>query len=300
MIPPATSPAPLVASVDSRQRADAPIADAVRKLLEQAMASDNAADVDTVAKYARAANPESADTIAAMVDDWKAGREAARVRRLLDADFFALIKGQVEFGGFLTTGNNDNIGIHGSINLTRDGLKWRHRLRVLADYQRSNGVTTREHYLADLESKVTLDDRWFGYGTGQFESDRFLGIDTRYSVSTGVGYTGAAGRLTTFDVELGPAFRVTHFGDGRTSRTVAARGSLELAYKLGRALILSNSSAAYLETGNSTLSSTTALKARLIGPLSGQVSYAIQYESQPPVGRVTTDTTSRASLVYQF
>ncbi|RZM03817.1 MAG: DUF481 domain-containing protein, partial [Sphingomonas sp.] len=37
-----------------------------------------------------------------------------------------------------------------------------------------------------------------------------------------------------------------------------------------------------------------------IGPLSAQFSYNFQYESLPPAGRKTTDTISRASLVYAF
>ncbi len=39
---------------------------------------------------------------------------------------------------------------------------------------------------------------------------------------------------------------------------------------------------------------------KLLGPLSARLSYNIQFESRPPVGRVNTDTTGRASLVYAF
>jgi putative salt-induced outer membrane protein len=42
------------------------------------------------------------------------------------------------------------------------------------------------------------------------------------------------------------------------------------------------------------------LRARLFGPFSAQMSYAVNYESAPPVGRKTTDTTSRASLLIDF
>jgi putative salt-induced outer membrane protein len=42
------------------------------------------------------------------------------------------------------------------------------------------------------------------------------------------------------------------------------------------------------------------MAAKLLGPLSAQVSYTVQYESMPPEGRVSTDTISRASLVYTF
>jgi putative salt-induced outer membrane protein len=42
------------------------------------------------------------------------------------------------------------------------------------------------------------------------------------------------------------------------------------------------------------------LLAKLFGPLSAQFSYTLQYESTPPIGRETTDTTSRAALVVVF
>ena len=42
------------------------------------------------------------------------------------------------------------------------------------------------------------------------------------------------------------------------------------------------------------------LLARLMGPLSAQFSYSLQYESMPPANRKTTDTISRAALVVDF
>jgi putative salt-induced outer membrane protein len=65
-------------------------------------------------------------------------------------------------------------------------------------------------------------------------------------------------------------------------------------------LSLTQNGAAYVQRFNSTISGTTAVNAKLIGPLSASLSYNIQYESQPPVGSVSTDTTTRASVVYSF
>ena len=63
---------------------------------------------------------------------------------------------------------------------------------------------------------------------------------------------------------------------------------------------ITQTASAYIEKDNSTVASKSALLARLIGPLSAQLSYTVQYESAPPIGRVTTDTTSRAALVLDF
>jgi putative salt-induced outer membrane protein len=63
---------------------------------------------------------------------------------------------------------------------------------------------------------------------------------------------------------------------------------------------VTQTASAYLEKDNSTVSTKSALLARLIGPLSAQFSYTVQYESAPPLGRLSTDTTSRAALVVDF
>ncbi len=57
---------------------------------------------------------------------------------------------------------------------------------------------------------------------------------------------------------------------------------------------------AYLEDLSNSLESTTALTTRLTGSLAARFSVNVRYESDPPLGREQTDTTTRASLVYSF
>lgn len=270
------------------------------KLLDTALKNGNEAEVDVVAKFIRTAASDSADTITDRIAAWKQHQHDTLTSRLAHASFFSLVKGQIEFGGFLSTGNTDNIGVHTKVDLKRDGLDWRHKLQVLAEYQESNNVPTREHYLVAYESNYKFDKRFYAYGAAQYESDRFFGYHQRYATSVGLGYSAQSGHLTALDIELGPAFRLTDFTDGTRERSVAARGSIDLAYRLNPGLTILNNSSAYVQTANSTLASTTALKAKLFGPVSGEFSYSVQYESMPPEGRRNTDTTSRAALVYQF
>ena len=145
-----------------------------------------------------------------------------------------------------------------------------------------------------------MTDRLYLYGAAQYESDRFLGYENRYSASTGLGYSAIRSPAITLDLELGPAFRATDFIDTTDEQSFAARGTLDFDLKLTNGLMLRQDASVYAQRTNSTVTSTTALSARLLGPLSAQVSYAVQYESMPPEGRRTTDTTSRASIVYDF
>lgn len=272
----------------------------IRAMLDAAMASGDENAVNTIVKYARVADPASGDASLKLASEWKEVRARERDERLREASALELWTGRIEAGGFASTGNTQVTGITGTANLQRESLSWRHKLRLQADYQRNAGVTSREHYLAAYEPNWKIDDRLYLYGSAQFEADRFFGYNQRYSASTGAGYNALRSPALTLDVELGPAFRYTDFTAGRLQSSPALRGSLDLNWKLSSGVTIKQNASAYAERFNSTVSSNTALSAKLIGPLSAQVSYAVQYESAPPEGRVSTDTTSRASLVYSF
>ncbi len=272
----------------------------IRSMLDAAMASGDENAVNTIVKYARLADPASGDASLKLASEWRDARARERDERLRDASALELWTGRIEAGGFASTGNTQVTGITGTANLQRESLNWRHKLRLQADFQRNAGVTSREHYLAAYEPNWKIDDRLYLYGSAQFEADRFFGYFQRYSASTGAGYNALRSPTLTLDVEVGPAFRYTSFTDGRLQSSPAARGSLDLNWKLSPGVTVKQNASAYGERFNSTISSNTALAAKLIGPLSAQISYMVQYESAPPDGRVSTDTTSRASIVYSF
>ncbi|MBD8678841.1 DUF481 domain-containing protein [Sphingomonas sp. CFBP 13720] len=272
----------------------------IRTMLEEAMASRNDADVATIVKYARRAAPKHSQKIADLASHYTSERSEKTVRQLRTASFGALLKGRAEIGGWINSGNSNNMGLTGVLDLSREGYRWRHKLKLQADYQENEGVSSREHYLAAFEPNYKVDDRLYAYGAAQYESDRFFGYTNRYSASAGAGYTAIARGPVTLELELGPAFRHTAFTGGNTERNLAARGSVDFDWKLTPALTFRQDTSAYVQAANSTVTSLSAVDAKLLGPLSARFSYNIQYESLPPVGRVNTDTTGRASLVYAF
>lgn len=285
---------------DRRPAEEVTIPPPIKAMLEAAIAAGNDAEVTTIVKYARTADPASGDAVAKIAEQWRDERKRAHDTRVREARLFDLWRGRAELGGYLTTGNSETVGATGVLDLTREGLQWRQKVRLQADYQRSLGITTREHYLASYEPNYKIDSRRYIYGAGQFESDRFLGYTDRYSASVGAGYSAIQTPAVKLDLELGPAYRYTAFTDQTEQSSIAARGSMDFGWKFAPGLKLTQVASAYLQHYNSTVSGTTALAAKVVGPLSAQLSYVVQYESMPPVGRRTTDTTSRASLVYTF
>jgi putative salt-induced outer membrane protein len=276
------------------------IPETIRAMLDAALEAGNEADVNTIAKYARAADPLSGDAVLAIAEKWKADRAAQRTQVIRQASFLDLWSGKAEVGGYLITGNSDTAGGTAVLDLNREGLRWRQKFHAQADYQSNQNITTREHYLASYEPNYKIDDRAYIYGVAQYEGDRFLGYFNRYSTSVGAGYSVIKTAGTKLDLELGPAYRYTEFTDDTEQSSIAARGTANFSVRILSGLSVSQVASAYVQRYNSTLSGTTSLNAKLIGPLSAALSYSVQYESEPPVGSVSTDTTSRASLVYSF
>ena len=272
----------------------------IKSMLDAAMQSGSEGDVAVIVKYARNADPASADLVVKAATDWRNDRLAQANRKIREADFFDLVKGRAELGGYMSTGNTENIGLTAAIEVKREALEWRHKLRLQADYQESLGLVTRERYLAAYEPNWKFDDRAYMYGAAQYESDRFSGFYDRISVSSGAGYSAIKSPAVKLDLELGPAYRLTRFIDDKTESNLAARGSMDFGLKLSPSISVTQNASAYLQDANSTVSSRSALLAKLFGPFSAQFSYTLQYESTPPIGRQTTDTTSRAALVVDF
>lgn len=292
----------LLASAVPAQQTDAGamIPENIRAMLDAAIESGNDGDVATIVKYARAADPLSGDAVLAIAEGWRADRAAAREAVIRKASFLNLWTGRAELGGFVTTGNSDTAGGSVVLDATREGLQWRHKFHAQADYQESLGITTREHYLLSYEPNYKIDERAYIYGQGSYESDRFLGYTDRVAVSSGFGYSAIKNPRVQLDLEIGPGYRHTAFTDDTVQSSLAGRGSLDFRWRLLPGLSVTQNASAFVQKFNSTVSGTTAVNAKLLGPLSAQLSYYFQYESMPPVGRETTDTISRASLVYSF
>lgn len=294
----AASAAP--ADGDPQTSRGAPVPPDLQDMLTAAMNSGNDTEVGTIAKYAVKAAPQSEKTITDEVIAWRDARTRAHEARVEAANFLDLWTGKATLGGWVNTGNSPNVGLSGVVDLERDGLQWRHKLHLQADYQESDHVATREHFLASYEPNYKVDDRSYIYGSTQFESDKFSGYYDRFSESIGAGYSVLKRPNLKLDLELGPAYRYTNYTDNTAQSSLATRGSVDFKWQVTPSISITQQADAYYERFNSTISGTTALNTKVFGPLSAQFSYNVQYESEPPLGSVSTDTISRASLVYSF
>ena len=196
----------------------------------------------------------------------------------------------------------------------KDAVKWRLNFQARADYERNRGRTTREQLNATIEPNYKFSEGLYAYGLAQFERDRFQGFAARYTLSGGLGYELVKTSAMRLAVKAGPAVRVTEFPAGNSKSSLAGLIGVDFDWQIADNIKLSQdaggtyasdaqgftSGTAVIDSDNTSITATTALTAKLIGSLSTRLSYTVEHETNPPVGRRKTDTLSRATLVYDF
>ncbi|WP_379920727.1 YdiY family protein [Erythrobacter sp. R86502] len=306
-----------IAALTLPQPARAELPEPVRAMIDAAIATGDEGKVRTVTELARTTNPaeqEEIDAIVARFETAVAARKAveaeARERKIRAAGVFDNWSGSGEFGAFRATGNSSNTGITAGLTVDREGIDWRHKLTGRVDYQRANGVTTREQFLARYEPNISISDNFYVYALAQYERDRFQGLSARYAVSGGIGYQAIKNEKVQLSLKTGPAYRITQFIGGGSDNRIAGLIGLDFDWTISERLKLTQDTNAVAETGgsavaiidsrNTTLQLITGLDASINSSLTARFSYAIDYDSNPPPGAVHTDTFSRVTLVYDF
>lgn len=300
--------APALAEDQPQQQARAIAStDTIAAMLDAAYRSGDDATIRSVIGVAKATFPDEAVEIdrlaagdAAVLAQTRKEAQLKQQQRIAEATFFEIWKGELEVGASQSNGTSDVGGVYASAKLTRDGLLWRQKFTARVDYQRTNGLTTTERALAAYQPNYKLNDNSYIYGLAQYERDRSLGYLNRETLGAGIGVTAYKSTRGKIDFEGGPAIRETDFIDQPNRTTLAARGSLAARYALTPSLNFSEDASVFVESGDTTATSSSAIDTRLIGRLKAKLSYNVQYEQDAAQGQKSLDTVGRATLVYSF
>lgn len=286
-------------------------------MIDAAIATGDAGKIRTVVDLAKQTNPDDKAEIDALHETFLvkqrelASAEAAqKEERLRSAGLFDNWKGRGQIGAFQSSGNSRNVGVTLALGMERTGINWQHRLKINTDYQRSNGRTSREQYLAAYEPRFQVNGSLFAYALAQYERDRFQGFSSRYSLSGGLGYKVIDNRRAQLSLKAGPAVRMVDFLDGTSESNFGGLAGLDFDWQLANSLKFTQDADLVADTGGSATvfigSNTTSvlltsgLEAKISDHLTTRLSYTIDYDSNPPAGTVKTDTLSRFTLVYGF
>ena len=279
------------------QAAAAPVPPDTERLIRAA----NPGQIDVVAAVAKTANPNSAAEIDALVASIKATAAEMRRQQLAAQSFFQGWTGEGQVGGTVTSGNTEDTAINLGIALNREGLMWAHHIAAIADFQKSDGETTREAFRASYQLDYRISDLWFAYGLFQWERDKFALLDRRFTESLGVGYTILRTAPFSFIVDAGVALRQTQYIEPeREESDVAGRVTAKFAWDIRPNIRFTEEAGGLFGGTTSTIYSRTALTVGLFGSFSARAAFDVNYESNPPPGVENTDTITRLALVYSI
>jgi putative salt-induced outer membrane protein len=297
--------------------AHAALPEPVRAMIEAAIATGDKAKVAAVIEVARQTNPNDAAEIGALDRAFRerlakaAADEAARKQEeIRTAGLFEQWHGKGEIGASVSTGNSRDTGVTLALTLERKGIDWQHKLRGRLDYQRSNGLTSREQYLFAYEPRYQIKADLFAYGFAQYEHDKLQGLASRYSASGGLGYQLVDRPDLHLAVKAGPSFRHTEYVDGGAQDSVGALAGLDFDWQIAKRLKFTQDANMVADTGGSAvvIVDSAATSVKLVSGLEAKVSdrlttrfaFTVDYNSNPPLGAIGTDTLSRFTLVYGF
>jgi putative salt-induced outer membrane protein len=275
-----------------------PIPDHVAAMIEAA-ASD-AAQLKTVVDIAKKTNPDSTDEIDARVKAIGIAKTQAKQEKLAAQNVLDGWSGSGEVGAFASTGNTSNVGAVIGLKAAKETRRWKHSFNGIIDYQRQSGLVSKQRYLAGYEGHYNISPALYSLLTLSYESDRFSGFNRRFAESVGLGYNIFDTPTFRLSAEAGPGIRQTRFTDGIQDDGISARGAGNLWWKIAPDIVFTQDGSAFYSSFNTSFQARTALTTKLNGSLSARASFQMNTESNPPIGRRTSDTTSRVSLVYGF
>ena len=218
--------------------------------------------------------------------------------------------GEGSFSASTSSGNTDTTQIGLGVDLDHERGRWTQGIVASADYGETDGQETQNRFLLGGNLDVQINDRLFGFGQAQYESDEFSAYESRLFVGGGLGYDVFDRDGLTWSVRGGPGFKVDEVRPilangvvttpGETVESASFLASSDFTYGFNDNVSFSNSTNAIAAENNTQLQNVASLTAGLTDALSARVSFDVRHDTDPRAGFESTDTTTKVSLVYNF
>ncbi len=291
----------------------APIPDLAQALLDAAYETGSPVEITAVANAAKAVFPDyeiaittqTAQKISELTPPDVEPEMIASVPENAESGngFFAISPwdGKVELSALLSSGNSDNTAIGVLIDAARTDGDFVHNFDAFFNLGSSDNILNQKRWGAAYKLDYNLDDRSYAYGRLSYEEDEFSGFDYRLFAGVGLGHYLFQSDPFTWKIEGGPGFRYSPIDDTReVDQQFAAYGASETDWLIREGVLFEQDFAVTYTSITTTFQSVTSLSTQLWGSISTGVSFEYRHESNPPIGRLNTDTIAKAAVSYGF
>ena len=290
------------------------IPDIAQALLNAAYETGNTAEIEAVSRAVKQVFPDYEDAIEADALEEIAALEPIALET--DAEpsvdsppiepsygLFAINPwdGKIQAGASFASGNSDNLALGLSFEAARTSGKFVHNVTGFIDIAESDGVTTQKRWGGAYQLDYNFSDYTYVYGRVSYEEDQFSGFDYRIFSGAGLGHFFYKTEPFTWKVEAGPGFRYSPIDDTREiDQDFAAYASSDLDWVIREGIVFGQDVNITWTSPTTTFQSITSLTTQLTDAISTAISLEYRYETDPPLGRVNSDTIARASIAYGF
>ncbi len=220
--------------------------------------------------------------------------------------------GEGSLSAGLTTGNTDTSDLGISVNAERDTGVWSYGAELSVDYGETDDVETRDRYFLASYLDRELSDRVFAFTRGSHEVDEFSGFESRTFVGGGLGYKVLNGNVTSWIIRAGPGYKIDEIRRqidpltmavitvAATEKSVSGIGRSNFNHAFNDAVAFGNDTSILYAEESTQVENISAITADLTDAFSARLSFEVRHDTNPPIGFESTDTATRASLVYGF
>ncbi len=218
--------------------------------------------------------------------------------------------GEGAFNAGITQGNTKTSDLGAALKIKHAAGQWAQSGELAADYGKTNGVETKNRLFGAGQVDRIIDEKWSAYGRVSAEHDEFSGFENRYFIGVGAAYHAIASDTTDWVIQGGPGYKIDEtrartvppatFIPAATEESIGAQLASQFKHKLNDKVSFSNDTDVLYSDTSTQVRNVIALTVDLMGNLQARASYDIRYETDPPAGFKSTDTSTRLSLVYKI
>jgi putative salt-induced outer membrane protein YdiY len=212
--------------------------------------------------------------------------------------------GRLALGASESYGNSDTRNLHfDAEGVARQG-KNRYTLGGRGNYANSNDEDTENNTIVYGQYDRFLSKKWYAYANASFENNRFSDLYLRSSAGAGVGYQWLDTDRTRLALEGGLTYVYTDYYSQPTEQFPAARLATKFDHWLWQdALQFFNYNEFYpslQDFDNSFLRSQLGFRFPIVDKFQGIVQLNLDWNGNPPPGKVELDSTLILSLGYTW
>jgi putative salt-induced outer membrane protein len=219
-----------------------------------------------------------------------------------------------EVGFVAARGNSSSDSANAKVQIVREVNRWKYTLETSGLYGQSASITSAQRVDGRLQVDKSFGERerWFWFGAGRYEDDRFSGFDYQSTVTTGLGHKFIDTDRTKLTLQVGAGYRqlrpellvrdetgaVIARVPGERDADAVVNGSLNFQYDFNDHTRLLDSLLTESGEANTLARNDLALEVKMIKTLALSLGVSVRHNSVPQNGLKRTDTLTTVNLVY--